>query len=183
MSADWKNKCWFTISNRCFIYDSNIYFGALIWFFAPSPASTYGIEDLPFSIEDVSQFQNRLVILYQSGETQILYYITFCGALNLGWMSILRTVRGQYWSFWCQGWSNHQDQEVLWWNRAFEAVEAIWLQRPMRSMRLQRFLKAGKSQIKTSESFRFLNSAYFDVFFMFWKRKFFGRIMKYHVEF
>ena len=92
MSADWKNKCWFTIYNRCFIYDSNIYFGALIWFFAPSPASTYGIEDLPFSIEDVSQFQNRLVILYQSGETQIWYYITFCGALNLGWMSILHTV-------------------------------------------------------------------------------------------
>ena len=56
MSADWKNKCWFTINNGCFIYDSNIYFGALIWFFAPSPASTYRIEHLPFSIEDVSQF-------------------------------------------------------------------------------------------------------------------------------
>ena len=92
MSADWKNKCWFTINNRCFIYDSNIYFGALIWFFAPSPASTYEIEHLPFSIEDVSQFQNHLVILYQSGETQIWYYITFCGALNLGLMSILSIV-------------------------------------------------------------------------------------------
>ena len=56
MSADLKNKCWFTIYNRCFIYDSNIYFGALISFFAPSPASTYRIEHLPFSIEDVSQF-------------------------------------------------------------------------------------------------------------------------------
>ena len=40
MSADWKNKCWFTIYNKCFIYDSNIYFGAFIWFFVPSPAST-----------------------------------------------------------------------------------------------------------------------------------------------
>ena len=30
-----------------------------------------------------------------------------------------------YWSFWYQGWSNHQNQEVLWWNRAFEVVEAI----------------------------------------------------------
>ena len=99
MSADWKNKCWFTIYNRCFIYDSNIYFGALIWFFAPSPASTYGIEDLPFSIEDVSQFQNRLVILYQSGETQIWYYIIFCRAFNLGWMSILHTVTSLYFVF------------------------------------------------------------------------------------
>ena len=33
----------------------------------------------------------------------------------------------------------------------------------MRSMRLQRFLKAQKSLLKTSESSRFLNSAYFDV--------------------
>ena len=34
------------------------------------------------------------------------------------------TKMDQHWSFWCQGWSNHQDQEVLWWNRAVEAVEA-----------------------------------------------------------
>jgi hypothetical protein len=34
-------------------------------------------------------------------------------------------------------------------------------------MRLQRFLKAKKSLMKTSESSRFLNSAYFDAFLMF----------------
>ena len=39
----------------------------------------------------------------------------------------------------------------------------VRLQRLMRSMRLQRFLKAQKSLLKTSESSRFLNSAYFDV--------------------
>ena len=44
----------------------------------------------PFSSLDVSQFSNRLVILYQSWETQIWYYITFWGALNLGLMSILK---------------------------------------------------------------------------------------------
>ena len=33
------------------------------------------------------------------------------------------TKRDQYWSFWYQGWSNHQVQEVLWWNRAVEVVE------------------------------------------------------------
>ena len=41
---------------------------------------------------DVSQFSNRFGILYQSGETQIWYYIIFCGAFNLEGMSILHTV-------------------------------------------------------------------------------------------
>ena len=44
----------FTISYA--LYDSNIYFGALISFFDPSLARTYKIEHLPFSMEDVSQF-------------------------------------------------------------------------------------------------------------------------------
>ena len=34
------------------------------------------------------------------------------------------TKRDSYWSFWCQGWSNHQDEENFWGNRAVEAVEA-----------------------------------------------------------
>ena len=55
--------------------------------------------------------------------------------------------------------------------------------RPVRLQRLQRFLKAQKSLMKISESSKFLNSAYLDVFLMFKKRKFFGRIMKYQVEF
>ena len=37
---------------------------------------------------------------------------------------IYSTKRGQCWSFWCKGWSNHQDQEVFWWNRTFETAEA-----------------------------------------------------------
>jgi hypothetical protein len=32
--------------------------------------------------------------------------------------------RDQCWSFWCQGWSNHHDQEFLGGNRAGEAGEA-----------------------------------------------------------
>ena len=53
----------------------------------------------------------------------------------------------------------------------------------MRSLRLQRFLKAKKSLMKTSESSGFLNSAYFDVIFDVLKKKVFGRIMKCQVEF
>ena len=33
------------------------------------------------------------------------------------------TKRDSYWSFWCQGQSNHQDQEVFLRNRTVEAVE------------------------------------------------------------
>ena len=47
--------------------------------------------------------------------------------------------------------------------RLWRPVRLQRLQRLMRSMRLLRFLKAQKSLLKTSESSRFLNSAYFDV--------------------
>ena len=32
--------------------------------------------------------------------------------------------RDQYWSFWCQGWSNHHDKEFFGGNRAVEAGDA-----------------------------------------------------------
>ena len=37
---------------------------------------------------------------------------------------IYSTKRDQYCSFWCQGWSNHHDQDFLGGNRAGEAGEA-----------------------------------------------------------
>jgi hypothetical protein len=37
---------------------------------------------------------------------------------------IYSTKRDQYWSFWCQGWSNHHDQELLGGNSAGRAGEA-----------------------------------------------------------
>ena len=46
-------------------------------------------------------------------------------------------------------------------------LRPVRLQKPMRSMMLQRFLKAGKSLLKTSKSSRFLNAPYFDVILMF----------------
>ena len=70
----------------------------------------------------------------------------------------------QYWLFWCQWWSDHQDQEV------FFGEGGLRLQRPLRSMRLERFLRPRKSLLWTSEPSRFLNSKilglislYFDV--------------------
>ena len=66
-----------------------------------------------------------------------------------------------YWSFWCQGWSNHQNQEVLWWNRAFEAVEAIEAAEADEVNEVAEVLRPEKSLLRTSESSRFLNSALF----------------------
>ena len=44
--------------------------------------------------------------------------------LKIGFLIIPYTKRDSYWSIWCQGWSNHQDEEKNWGNRAVEAVEA-----------------------------------------------------------
>ena len=45
--------------------------------------------------------------------------------LKIGFLIVPYTKRDFYWSFWCQGWSNHQNEEKYWGNRAVEAVEAI----------------------------------------------------------
>ena len=66
-----------------------------------------------------------------------------------------------YWSFWCQGWSNHQNQEVLWWNRAFEAVEAIEAAEADEVNEVAEVLRPEKSLLRTPESWGFLNSALF----------------------
>ena len=44
--------------------------------------------------------------------------------LKIGYLIIPYTKRDSFWSFWCQGWSNHQNEEIFWGNRAVEAVEA-----------------------------------------------------------
>ena len=58
------------------------------------------------------------------------------------------TKNGQYWSFWYKWWSDHQNQEVALGNRLLRPLK---LQRLPRSMRLQRFLRSGKS---TNEVFK-----------------------------
>ena len=71
------------------------------------------------------------------------------------------TKRGQYWSFWCQGWSNNQDQEVFWWNRALEAVEASEVAEDHEVNEAAEVLGPEKSLLRTSESSRSLNSSLF----------------------
>ena len=54
-------------------------------------------------------------------------------------MIIHSTKRNQCWSFWCHGWSDHQNQEGFLENLADEAVEASEVPEALRSIRLGRF--------------------------------------------
>ena len=44
---------------------------------------------------------------------------------KIGFLMINSTKMDPFWSFWCRGWSDHQNQEVFWGNWAVEAVEAV----------------------------------------------------------
>ena len=79
--------------------------------------------------------------------------------------------RDQFWSFWYQERSNHQDQEILWENTAVEATEAA---------KSTEVFKAWKI---TNEDFRVIQVLELIFGLMFWKQKFWGAIMKSHAWF
>jgi len=79
--------------------------------------------------------------------------------------------------FRCQGSLNHQDQYIFWWNEAVEVIEATEAVEAIEVIEAAEILRPGKSLLRTSESSRHLNLA---LFFCFEKKKFWGRIMKYH---
>ena len=96
------------------------------------------------------------------------------------------TKRDMYWSFWCQGWWNHQDQEILWENTAVEAVEATESAEATEVNEAAEIFKAWKIP---NEEFRIIQVLKFNnlwtklTFFNVLKIKMFDRIMKYPVEF
>ena len=64
----------------------------------------------------------------------------------------------QYWSFYCQGSLNHQDQYIFWWNEAVEVIEAT---EAVEVTEAAEVLRPEKSFLRTSEFTRFSNSALF----------------------
>ena len=80
-----------------------------------------------------------------------------------GFLMIHSLKRDQYWSFWHQGWSDHQVQEVLWWNEAVEVIEATEV---IEVIEAAEVLRPGKSLLRTSESSRLKNSALSLCFFL-----------------
>ena len=85
---------------------------------------------------------------------------------------IQSTKNDQYWSFWCQWWPNHQDQEVFWGNMAVEAVEASEVAEATEVNEAAEVCKAWKI---TTESSRFLKSIIWGLILLilvFWKNFF-----------
>ena len=88
----------------------------------------------------------------------------------MGFSNIHSTIRDNYWSLWCQEWSSHQYQSFFWWNEAVEVIEAIEAVEATEVIEAAEVLRPGKSQLRTSESSRHLNSA----LFLWFEKKFFG---------
>jgi hypothetical protein len=103
----------------------------------------------------------------------ILTFVTIFQKSNIGWpqqpptervsdiskktgfLMIHSLKRDQYWSFWYQGWSDHQVQEVLWWNEAVEVIEATEVVEAVEVIEAAEVLRPGKSLLRISESSRF----------------------------
>ena len=61
-------------------------------------------------------------------------------------------------SFGCQGWSNHQDQSFFWWNESVKVIEATEVVEAVEVIETAEVIRPGKSLLRTSKYFRFLNS-------------------------
>ena len=78
------------------------------------------------------------------------------------------TKRDSYWSFWCQGWSNHQDQEVFWRNRTVEAVETTEV---AEADEINVAAKVSKAWKITTEDFRVIQVLEFSFILIVWKKR------------
>jgi hypothetical protein len=96
---------------------------------------------------------------------------------------IYSTKRDQYWSFWCQGWSYHHDQEFLGGNRADEAGEANEVAKAAEvneTADVSRALKITFADFRVIQVLEFYDlRKFFDVL----KKKNFDRIMKILLNF
>ena len=91
------------------------------------------------------------------------------------------TKKDQYWSFWCQVSSNHQDQEFLWGNRALEAGKTSKVVEAAEVSKALKITSENFRVIQVLEFYNLGNDKYYFIF-MFWKKKS-NRIIKNHVEF
>ena len=87
------------------------------------------------------------------------------------------TKMDQYWSFWCQGWSNYQNQEVLWWNRAEEVGEASEVAEADEVNEDWGCISYKAWKITTVD-FRVIHALEFSFILMFWNKFILSRIMK-----
>ena len=88
---------------------------------------------------------------------------------KIGFLMIHSTKRDQYWSFWCQVGSNHQDQDFFGWKRVFEAVKASEIAEADEVNEAAEVLRPEKSLLRTSV----IQVLKFIFILMFWKNHFF----------
>ena len=81
--------------------------------------------------------------------------------LEIGFFIIPYTKWDLYWSFWCQGWSYHQDEEKFWGNRAVEAVEASEV---AEADEVNEAAEVSKGSKITTEDFRIIQVLEFSLF-------------------
>ena len=91
---------------------------------------------------------------------------------KIGFLALYSTKNDQYWLFWCQWWSDNQDQTFSWGNWPLEAVEASEV------AEAAEVSNAWKFTTWTSEASRFLNSIILVLYFDVLKKESFDRIIK-----
>ena len=69
--------------------------------------------------------------------------------------------------------------KFFWWNEAVEVIEAIEAVEATEVIEAAEVLRPGKSLLRISV----IKAFEFSFIFIFWKKVFLGRIMKYHIEF
>ena len=81
------------------------------------------------------------------------------------------TKKDQYWSFWCQVWSNHQDQEFIWGNSALQAGKASEV---VEAADINEAAEVSKALKITTENFRVIQEFEFSFILPFWNKVFLG---------
>ena len=93
------------------------------------------------------------------------------------------TKNDQYWLFWCQWWSDPQDQNLFWGNWHLEAVEAAEVAEAAEINEAGEVSKGLKNHYcGLQKSSRFLNPIFWGLYFDVLKKKSFDRILKTHIE-
>ena len=86
---------------------------------------------------------------------------------------------------WVLGPGARDDQSIkiciFWWNEAVEVIEAIEAVEATEVIDAAEVLRPSLKII--TEDFRVIQAFEFSLILMFWKKVFWGRIMKYHIEF
>ena len=102
---------------------------------------------------------------------------------KIGFLAIHSTKNDQYWLFWCQWWSDNQDQTFSWENWPLEAVEAAEAAKAAEVHEDEEVSNAWKITTEDFRGFQILEFNNLRTLFCCFEKKSFDRIIKTYVEF